>query len=389
MSNSTTAKEKQTPPGDRGLGRRFRVLVADSDARAAGAVADILRGQNWDVAWAHTGSAALERVRIEGVDAVVADMALPDMDGPSLCRSLRQRHETAAIPIVILGASGHVADRVAALRAGASDYLVKPPDPLELVARLQAAFDLLAGHAGLLVAVVGAKGGVGASILAANLAVALRQQARTAVALVDLAQTRCLDVLLNLQARLGVADLLNRVDDLEPGDLESVLTPHTSGIEVLLPAAEEAADLQPEHVRKALLALRRGRDLTVVDVSPWPGEVFVTAAELADQLILVLTPEITALREAARLVQVAEQAGLGRDRMMLVLNRFPLRGGLQRRDVESAVGLPVRADIPNDVTLATYSTNRGVPLVLSHPRSRVARHIVATARTVLEAAGPH
>jgi len=387
MSMPMASNEKQAPPPEQGLGRRFRILVVDSDARAAGAVADVLRAQNWDVAWAHTGAAALERVRMEGVDAVVADMALPDLDGPALCRGLRQRHELASIPIVILGTSGHVADRVAALRAGASDYLVKPPDPVELVARLQAAFDVQMGHLGMIIAVVGAKGGVGSSLLAANLAVALRQQARSSVALVDLAQTRCLDVLLNLQARLGVADLLGRVEDLDPGDLESILTPHTTGIEVLLPAAEEADDLRPEHVRKALLALRRSRDLTVADLSPWPREVFTTTAELADRLLLVLAPEITALREAARLVQLAEQVGLARERMMLVLNRFPLRGGLQRKDVEGAVGLPVLAEVPNDVTLVTYSINRGVPLVHSHPRSKVARHIAAAAKAALQGTG--
>jgi len=389
MSMPTLPSSKQTPPaGGRGSGRRVRILIVDGDAHAAGAVADILRAEDWDVAWAHTGAAALERVRLEGVDAVVADMRLPDMDGPALCRALREHSEMAAIPIVALSTSGQVADRVAALRAGASDFLVKPPDAVELVARLQAALDLQRGRSGTIVAVLGAKGGVGASILAANLALALRQQTHATVALADLAQTCCLDVLLNLQARLGVTDLLARAEELEPGDLETILTPHASGVEALLPGAEGSGVLAPEQARKALLALRRARDLTVVDVSPWPREVLAATIELADRLLIVLTPEITGLREATRLVQEAGQLGLARERMMLVLNRFPLRGGLQRRDVEGAVGLPVSVEIPNDVSLITYSTNRGVPLVSSHPRSRVARSIATAARSIAQAAGP-
>lgn len=388
MSMPTTPTNKPPAPGaGRALGRRFRILVVDSDARAAGAVADILRSENWDVAWAHSGAAALERVRVEGPDAIVADVKLADMDGPSLFRELRARSETAAIPIMALSASREVADRVAALRAGASDLLVKPPDPGELIARLQAAFHLLGGRAGLVVAVTGAKAGMGASLLATNLAVALRRETRAAVALADLAQAPSLDMLLNLQARLGVADLLDRPGELELADLESILTAHASGIEVLLPGAEDDGALQIEQARKALLALRRAREFVVVDISPWPRDLLAATLELADRLLLVLVPEITALRDAARLVRQVLELGLPRERMLLILNRSPVRGGLRRQDVEGAVGLPVRFELANDTPLVTYSTNRGVPLALSHPRSRLARQFAAVAKAVAQATG--
>ncbi len=389
MSMPTTPNNNPLNPGSgRALGRRFRILVVDSDARAAGAVADILRAENWDVAWAHSGAAALERVRMESPDAIIADIKLADMDGPSLFRALRARSETATVPIMALSASGQVADRVAALRAGASDLLVKPPDPAELVARLQAALDLLGGRAGLVVAVTGARAGMGASLVAANLTIALHRETRAAVALADLAQAPSLDMLLNLQARLGVADLLDRADELEAGDLESILTAHASGIEVLLPGAEDDSALQIEQARKALLALRRAREFVVADVSPWPREMLAATLELADRLLLVLVPEITALRDAARLVRQVLELGMPRERMLLILNRSPVRGGLRRQDVEGAVGLPVRFELANDTPLVTYSTNRGVPLALSHPRSRLGRQFSALAKAVAQPAGP-
>ena len=371
----------------RAPGRRARILVVDRDPTAVAVVRSILRAQDWEVITAKSGKEALSKARLEGPDAIVSEVSLPDMAGPELCRALRGHSETALTPILMLSASSGVAERVASLRAGASDYLVKPPDAQELIIRLKAALDLRQERLGFVVAVVGGKGGVGASMVAVNLALALRQQSRAGVVLVDAAQGGTVDIMLNLQSAQGVGGLLPRLEELEGADFEAILTPHASGVQALLLHEQGAAEtVGAEAVRKILLALRRLRDFVVVDAPLGMDESAATILELADRVLLVLTPEITSLRGARLWLEQAARMGVSRERVVPVLNRFPQRGGLQRRDIENAMGLAMQATIPDDIRLVTYSINRGVPLAESHKTSAVARQLSSLAGGLVRAA---
>ncbi|MDI7277048.1 MAG: response regulator [Anaerolineae bacterium] len=370
----------------RAPGHRTRILVADRDPSALAVVRSILRSQDWEVITAKTGAEALDKARQEGPDAVISEYTLPDMSGADLSGALRQRSETAAIPILILSASAGVSERVASLRAGASDYLVKPPDAQELIARLRAALDLRQEKAAFVIVVLGSKGGVGASSISVNVAIALRHETRSGVVLVDASQsTSAADIMLNLQSTATYAHLLGRIDELEQSDFEAILTPHSSGLQVLV-QEQGAAAVPPEHLRKVILALRRMRDFVVVDTGLALDRGTEGLLDLADRVLVVLTPEITALRGARHFLERARHLGLSRERIVLILNRYPQRGGLQRRDIETALGLAMQMTIPDDGKLLTYTINRGVPVMMSHRRSDVARQMSGMARVLIQAA---
>jgi pilus assembly protein CpaE len=370
----------------RAPGHRTRILVADRDAGAVAEVMNILRAQDWEVIIAKNGAEALSKARQDGPDAVITELALGDMTGPDLCRTLHDRTETANTPVFVLSASSGVAERVASLRAGASDYLVKPPDPSELIARLKAALDLRTDKAGFVVVVLGGKGGVGTSFVAVNLAVALRQETRSSVVLLDAAgRAGTVDVMLNLQGNQAAGRLLPRLDELDSADFESMLTPHASGLQAML-LHDQGNEVQPEQMRKILIALRKSRDYVVIDTCSLLDETAASALEVADRLLLVLTPEITSLRGAKLFLEQAGQLGLSRERIVPVLNRFPQRGGLQRRAVENAMGIAVQGVVPDDIKLVTYSVNRGVPVVESHGRTVVAKQIIVLAQMLIKAA---
>ncbi|MGQ9683191.1 MAG: response regulator [Anaerolineae bacterium] len=365
-------------------GYRTRILVVDRDPSAIAVVRSILRAQDWEVISAKTAAEALEKARIEGPDAVLMEFSLPDMTGADLCRALRQRAETSDTPVIMLSANSGVAERVASLRAGASDYLVKPPDAQDLVARLKAILDLRKEKAGFVIAVIGSKGGVGASMIAVNTAIALRRETRRGVVLLDAGLiSGTVDIMLNLQPSTGVTHLLPRLDELEQADFEAILTSHVSGLQAMLLQSEGAGGVRPDEMRKILLALRRMRDLVVVDAPSLMDENTEAILEIADRVLLVLAPEIGALRGARLFLEQSRQMGLARERVMPILNRYPLRGGLQRRDIENALGMAIQATIPDDIKLVTYSINRGVPLVDSHKRSGVARQIASLAKSLV------
>jgi DNA-binding response OmpR family regulator len=112
-----------------------RVLLVEDDVRLAEMVSEYLGGAGFDISRVASGAAALERLARQPYDALVLDLNLPDIDGLEVCRRLRARWDT---PVLMLTARGEPMDRVVGLELGADDYLPKPFEPRELLARLRA-----------------------------------------------------------------------------------------------------------------------------------------------------------------------------------------------------------------------------------------------------------
>ena len=121
-----------------------RILLIEDDPRLASLVSEYLGEAGYRVTVAETGAAGLERAARESFDALVLDLMLPDMDGLDVCRRLRA---DSVLPILMLTARGDAMDRVVGLEMGADDYLPKPFEPRELLARLRAI--LRRGRAGV------------------------------------------------------------------------------------------------------------------------------------------------------------------------------------------------------------------------------------------------
>ncbi len=114
-------------------GGRVRVLLVEDDDRVAGALIPALTRRGLAIARLATGAGVLDRVH--EVDVILLDLGLPDIDGVTLCRQIRAVSDVA---IIVVSARGEVDDRIQGLRAGADDYLVKPYDVEELLARVEA-----------------------------------------------------------------------------------------------------------------------------------------------------------------------------------------------------------------------------------------------------------
>jgi two-component system, OmpR family, response regulator MprA len=112
------------------------VAIVDDDAAIRSALGRALRMENYDVELFEDGLSALKAVQLRAPDAIVLDLQLPDIDGLEVCRRIRRSGDTT--PILMLTARNAVNDRVEGLDVGADDYLVKPFDLAELLARLRA-----------------------------------------------------------------------------------------------------------------------------------------------------------------------------------------------------------------------------------------------------------
>jgi two-component system phosphate regulon response regulator OmpR len=112
-----------------------RILLVEDDARLAAMVADYLGEAGFRVTVAADGAAATRQAATADFDALILDLMLPDTDGLDLCRAIRARSD---VPLLMLTARGDPLDRVVGLELGADDYLPKPFEPRELLARLRA-----------------------------------------------------------------------------------------------------------------------------------------------------------------------------------------------------------------------------------------------------------
>ncbi len=113
----------------------MRILVVDDDPPSVKMTAFLLREEGYEVITADNGRRALEILQSEAPDLVIMDVMMPHIDGLEVTRRIRQ---TMDVPIIILSAKGETADKVSGLEVGADDYLAKPFEPSELIARVKA-----------------------------------------------------------------------------------------------------------------------------------------------------------------------------------------------------------------------------------------------------------
>jgi len=121
---------------------RRKILVVDDSALVAEAVKAKLEANNYEVQLAYSGEEALDKVANDVPDLMILDVYMPGIDGFEVCRRLREKNETQALPIVMLSSRGNIKEKLQGFRVGADDYLVKEFDLLDLPYRVKLVFRL-------------------------------------------------------------------------------------------------------------------------------------------------------------------------------------------------------------------------------------------------------
>lgn len=360
------------------------ILIIDQDLDAVHHLRQTLEAEGYEVVTTVTGQAGIALAEINRPSLILLEVDLPDIDGYEVCRTLRSIPAMAKVPIIIYSARAEVADKVAGFKAGANDYIVKPAAAAELIVRVNAALRSEEPSQAYTVALWGTKGGVGTSTIALNLAVALRLKTGQKVTLMDAAMWGgTLPVMLNLAPKHTIADLLPRLYDLDSELLASVLATHSSGVRLLAsePWSKDGSTVQPTQLERILEWLEGANDYVVVDAACSLDQNTLTLLQRTD-VVVVLTPEMTSLRNARLVLGLSATWAQKPESPLLVLNRYPVKGGIKLKDIEHALGAKIDVQIPNDEPLVTYSINRGIPLVMSHPRSAVAQGFLRLAELV-------
>jgi len=362
-----------------------KILVVDDDPDLRRLLALTLQVAGFDVITVASGAEALEKIRTERPDLVLLDIMMPEMDGFETCRRLRRLPEGAEIPVIMLSAADQVADKVKGLRVGANDYITKPADSRELLARIETHLRPIYARPARIIAVLGSKSGVGVTMLAINLAVAIKQQDEGEVALLDWhLPMGDVPTALNLTPKHTLEELASTIDDLDTQMLEQVVLNHASGIRVV-PGAQslDAAALSPSALEPVLDIVGRTVDYIIVDAGFRVDREWLEPLEIVDELLFVVTPELPVLRRAALYLEQESRRALFGDRLHLIINREGIHGGIGTREIEELLRTKARSRLPDEPEPVVLSINQGVPLVQNSPRSALARRIVSLAREVV------
>src|SRR5690554_6514712 len=167
-----------------------RILIVDDDPTLIEMLTFVLTRGGYETAAAADGNRAIEILRTTPIDLVVLDVMLPDTDGYEICRRIRALPGIGQLPILMLSARTQVPHRLTGFESGADDYVPKPADPKEILARVRALL-VRAGRAKAappVIAFVGVKGGVGATTTSVNVALSLLS-AHPRTVLVELGQS--------------------------------------------------------------------------------------------------------------------------------------------------------------------------------------------------------
>lgn len=265
-----------------------------------------------------------------------------------------------------------------AIQAGVTEVLAKPLEPDKVREALRRVLrktgrtvtrDERRAEPGHAIALFGAKGGVGATVLATNLAVAIHRLTRQRTLLLDLdVELGGTAFLLGLEPRFSLLDLLRNFHRLDTGLLESFIAHHGSGIEVLA-APYQPVDfdaLSGDRLREVLALVRQHYDWVVIDKPKTFHAAFHSVFEDADETYLVTTPDLPALRNVTRSLPVLQQqpAGRGGRTPRLVVNRYRPDQAVTLKEIEETVGLEVYATLRDDPRAIVESINEGSPVAL-------------------------
>jgi pilus assembly protein CpaE len=375
------------------------ILLLGADPAAADAIRSVLASAGYPVSLVTDADAAFRGAAAHQL--VIIDAADADRSPIDVCREIRGTPALAAIPILCISQSDDVEERIRFLEAGADDVVRRPFDARELEARVEALLlrfhrsrDLTPNVAGATVlekpkriaVVFSPKGGVGTTTVAVNVAVAtaLDRPDRVAIADLDL-QFGQVATHLNLTAKQTLADLVR--DELslrEPELLRTYATRHESGLRVYAaPTSPDLAEtISAAHVERFLESASIAYDHLVVDAGSTLDERVMVVLERADVVVLPVYPEMSALKAMASLVEYLGEAGSTGSKVMFVLNGMFAREVLKLRDVESALGARVAAELPYDAFLYLKSVNEGIPVVTGAPRSLPAQRLTRLAGAI-------
>ena len=342
-------------------GSAASVVLIGLEPDAMGLVREVLAAEavlpNQSIAFGDA-MAAVHRTRPDVVivgfsDAVEAALALAEalkIDAPNTT-------------LVALARESSADNILAAMRCGYKEFVVLPDDANRLRQVVhEAAFSSEGDEeSGMVIALTGAKGGVGNTLLATHLAAELAAIHRVLCIDMDFGMGDVASMM-DLSARDSIADLLPRADRLDERTLTGTVAVHPYSKAHVLTAPDDmdaVGEVRADDVLGVLGAAAEAYQFVVVDCGSYYDEGVAMALNAAELVVLVTTPDVTSIRDAFRRLRTLNALGVDKERIKLVVNRWHRAAYVRLEDIQQNLGLPVSATIAEDNRTIEQAINEG------------------------------
>lgn len=366
-----------------------KVVIVDQNEANRGQIREMLVRSSFAIL-GHTGygNEAIDLVKRSQPDAVVLAIEEPSAPGVKMVEVLTESLPQSSI--IVYSSINDAKNIRRAMLAGAMDYLVAPISKEELarsvhtaLARQKRRRERLSGEAegpattGKVITVFGAKGGIGKTTIAINLAASIARNTEESVVLVDLdPRFGDVSILLDIAVERSIADLAISEDEISKEMIQDCLYAHKSGVMIL------AAPLRPmdwrgvntDHVERVVTLLARTYDYVILDTPGTFNDIVARALELGEINLLVTTPHVTSMKDTVMAIDMLRSRNLGLDKTRLVVNRTNDASNLSTQDIKRTLGHEVFWSIPYEPSVPV-AAQLGLPLIMVGPESPAAESL--------------
>jgi pilus assembly protein CpaE len=386
--------------------RTINILIAESESAEREKLKQLLAEEDdlKVIGEARDGRECLDALSRMRPDIVLVRRDLSGVSGLDVAAQITNEHPGVGVILILTGKEGEdVWHKM--LRAGIRDFVTRPIDSgrlLEEIRRVATQQGQSAGRAAAkeaggeggavrnrVITVTGPRGGVGKSVLATNLAVAMANLSES-IALVDLnLWGGDVAMLTDLTPRRTLGDLLPGFGGIDHDVVESVVTKHGSGVSVLaapLTGSFDGTTLSRYIVQSILEAMRDHYECTIVDTGYANLESTLAAMDHSELILVVVGTDLPRLRDGKHYLKNLMAANYPREKIRVVINRTSHSREISPSEIASILEFEVMTRLPNDEATVGSSVNLGQPFVATNPQRPVSRSVIALAEELLPAA---
>ena len=298
-------------------------------------------------------------------DALLLDLRGPSASIPQSVAMLRRQHPHTGV--VIIARNLDPALLVDAMRAGVNEVVAEPFGQQDLESAIERVCGQAAGtEAGEVIGFVGAKGGVGTTTVAVNMATTLGHLSKPGRALlIDLHQSGGdAAIFTGAEPRFSIADAMENTHRLDESFLRTLVTGFAPGTDLLASPDRAAARLDREKTRRVVEVAASFYKYTIIDMARSDTAV-LDGLDLLKTIYVVVNQELATVKSATRLTEMLRHR-YGRDKVSIVLTRADRHADIGHEDVEKAVGISIAHTFPSDYRIALQALNKGRPLALEN-----------------------
>jgi pilus assembly protein CpaE len=361
----------------------MRVLLIDDEQFYFKLIRKTLTEAEYNLEYAKSGSEGLAKIPSFEPDMLIVDLKLPEMDGFEILERLRRDPKYSHMPVIVITAKDELSEKLKAFELGADDYLVKPFQPEELVARMgilarrgkamQIVRDMetVNKSSATVITVHSLRGGVGCSSIVVNLGLAYYKLWGQQTLLIDGVLTAG-QVALMLDGKPG-ATWENLVgidpDNFDDEVVTEMMIPHKSGIRYIAsPRYPIAADtFTNDTLHQLMEKIKTHNEFVIVDISHDFSDMAIQMLSMSSLILLVMAPEMASLRTTLSALEIYDRLGIPLEKVKIALNNNSSSPAIKQAQLEKVLKRSIDFVLPFEAGEVNRALNFGQPFILNNP----------------------